>query len=98
MGAGTIGVVGIVPKRVKIGKNVSILDQDCRNIGCIRNPARLVECGGPRSTDMSRLGKGNGIPPESEVECDQSPCSLLVKQLAGAEVLNEWLQSAVVPA
>jgi hypothetical protein len=47
---------------------------------------------------MSRLGKGNGIPPESEVECDQSPCSLLVKRLAGAEVLNEWLQSAVVPA
>jgi len=98
MGAGTIGVVGIVPKRVKIGKNVSILDRDCRNISCIRNPASLVECGGPRSTDRNRFGKGNGIPPESEVECDQSPCSLLVKRLAGAEVLNEWLQSAVVPA
>jgi len=55
-------------KRVKIGKNLSIPDRDCRNIVCIRNPARLVECGGPRSTDTSRLGLGNGIPPGSAVE------------------------------
>lgn len=94
---GTIGVVGILPKRVKIGKNLSIPDLDCRNIVCIRNPARLVECGGPRSTDTSRLGLGTESHQKRLLNAI-SPCSLLADRFAGAEVLSEWLQSAVVPA
>lgn len=94
---GTIGVVGILPKRVKIGKNLSIPDWDCRNIVCIRNPARLVECGGPRSTDTSRLGSGMESH-QNRLLNAKSPCSLLADRFAGAEVLSEWLQSAVVPA
>jgi hypothetical protein len=92
-----IGVVGILPKLVKIGKNLSIPDGVCRNIGCIRNPAQLVECGGPRSTDTCRLGQGTESLEFRRLNAS-SPCSLLADRFAGAEVLSEWLQSAVVPA
>jgi hypothetical protein len=44
-------ILGILAKRVKIGKNLSIRAFGCRNITCIRKSRVVIGQGGPRSQD-----------------------------------------------
>ena len=75
--------VGILAKRVKIGKNLSIRAIGCRNIDLYSQNREV------------RTGVGEGVPSHADIG-PLRPSEPF--DVAGAEVQTHWLQSAVVPA